>query len=294
MADSFIAEDSFIEETDSFQEEPTGRDPYSALSKVTSISNAPGFLDRLTASAKRKIAIFQKAGLEGLTLDNITLNDLPLWTDSDISSFTKQATKVEPRTTVEKIQGDVTKFGYSLIPMHIAGKLVGWGKVGLTKPQIIARTAAVGGILGGAEKPEEEGIGQRAIGAVKGAVGFAAFTAGAMGLQHILSQYSNAVMKRTLDKAMQIVAQIEPDISAMSTMKAYETLQSLTDKERNIVMNILRGKHGMPQKEWKSWFEKNIGGPAYEKFIDILDHITPPSIKEALVYRGIQRKKPIR
>src|SRR3990167_10751642 len=58
-----------------------------ALQKTEYIGARPGFMDRLTGSVKRKLAIFQKAGLEGLTLNNVTLNDLPIWAEADVDSF---------------------------------------------------------------------------------------------------------------------------------------------------------------------------------------------------------------
>lgn len=271
-------------------------DPYSSfgLDKVESISAAPGLMGRLKTSMKRKLAIFQKAGLEGLTLDNVTLNDLPLWSGADKDTFEKQATEVEPHTTVEKLEHDIIKFGYSLIPMYISGKLVGWGKAGLTKGQMVTRAAGVGGILGAAEKPGEEAIekhgelGARERAALKSAGIWGGITAAGMGIQHILSQYSKKTMKASLDKAMKTIASVEPEIKAMDTTKAWKMLQEITPHERHVVMNIMRGKWGMKQEVWKSWVEKNISEPAYIKFIDVLERVMPEKIKKAFIYRHAQ------
>lgn len=266
--------------------------PWRGLKKVEEIRKAPSPLERLTTSVKRKLAIFQKAGLEGLTLGNISLKDLPAFQDE--GTFNKVATQVEPITTTEKLQSDITKFGYSLIPFYLAGRVVGWGEVGLTKPQIIIRTAGVGGILGGLEKPSKEKIERegelkaREIGALKSAAIFGTITTGLIGAQKALSAYSQTHLKNVLSKATKTVEKITPKMEQLDTVGAYQVLQELSPYERNTVMNILKAKHQMPQQVYKGWFEKNIGEPVYNKLISTLEKVTPKTLKEKFIYRYAQ------
>jgi len=249
---------------------------------------------RLRASMNRKLSIFAKEGVKGLTLDNFEIDDLPLWIDAPEKSFAKQMLKVEPATTTEKILGDVTRLGYSLIPFYYGSKLVGLGKVGMGKAAITGRAALLGGVLGAAEKPPElkEGAGikeqvvGRGIGAAKGAAIFGGLTAGGFAAQNVLSKYSRGALLNTIKSARRNVKEVlKIGVDKLDTTKAYELLKSLPAKEQHAIFNILRGKHNMPQKIYKSWFEKNIGGPLYQSFVDKLDKVMPARVKEKFLYR---------
>lgn len=270
-----------------------GKGIETAFGKTEEIRRAPTWPEKLLVSVKRKHALLTKAGAKGLTFGYATPEKISYAYPEE---YRKQFLKTEPYTPIERVLTGTAETGYSLLPLAVGAEAVGLGKVGLggaalTRPQLVARTAALGGLLGGLEKPAEEEVaaygqwGAKGRKALSGATIFAGFTAGAMGLQTILSQYSQAHLKDVLVKATSVVEKIAPKMEQLDTIGAQQILQSLSPYERNTVFNILRGKWGMPQKVWKGWFERTIGEPVYNKLINRLERIMPESIKERFIYR---------
>lgn len=193
---------------------------------------------------------------------------------------------ITPKNAFEHGISAVTQFlAFGQVFKGLHG-VFGLGKQGLSTAQQVLRSAGVGGIFGALPKASPE---DRAMNAITSAVTFGGITAGGIGLQRQLSKISQKQLQRSLLKVKETVDSIEMGLKTESQYSQADVfkkiLGELPAKDRNIAMNVLRGKYNMPQAQYKNWYAKNIGDPLYKNIISKLEKYTPDAIKEKLIYR---------
>jgi len=200
--------------------------------------------------------------------------------------LSKEILSVKPKTPTEHGLSAAVQYSTFSKAFQPLSQVFGLGKKGIGLTSKILRGAGVGATIGAIQTGTPEERAQRAL--MSGTT-FGVLTGGGAVLMDRLAKYSTKHLTSVLNKAGMISSQIETGIKTKggySQAKAYQELMSgLNPMERNTVMNIIRGKHGMSQKQWRNWYQKKIGDPAYGKVIDFLDKHTPPWVKEKLVYR---------
>lgn len=193
---------------------------------------------------------------------------------------------IRPESPVEHIESAATQF-YGI------GKMVGpiAQVFGIGQPmsvgQTVLRNAGVGATIG-ALAPAETTEDRLRNTAVSGIIG-GGLSAGLVGAQGALANIGRKNLQKIVETGTKYVDALETGLKTGSTTSNAKTFQSLLSelnpKERNYVLNVMKGRYGMSQREYRNVYQRNIGDPAYKQIIGWVEKYTPDLIKEKLVYR---------
>ena len=225
--------------------------------------------------------------------------------------YTPVFEEFEPETVLEKATFYSSALGGFILPITAAAKVVGLGFGGAMRLvpalskipagiRIVGLSTATGAILGAAEKPE---VGEtRLESAVKTGALFGVFAGVGLGAQKVLAKRGIARLNNILAKSDDLEKVLkETEISLtkgskqiFSNPRIAAVLKGLKGGDKTIVLNIVKGKRGLPIELRKGWYEKHIGEPLYNKIVASLDKWKwgPVEwIKKNFVYRYGQPKE---
>lgn len=193
--------------------------------------------------------------------------------------------EVQPETVLEKGLYYSSALGGFILPLTAAAKVVGLGFGGAMRlvpalskipigVRIVGLSTATGAILGAAEKPEE-GVTRLEAAAKTGAL-FGVFAGVGLGAQKILAKRGIARLNKLLEKSESLGKELEVDFSKspkliLQNPRVQKVLEGLKGGDKTIVLNIVKGKAGLPIELRKGWYEKHIGEPLYNKIVTSLD-----------------------
>ncbi len=222
--------------------------------------------------------------------------------------YTPLFEEYQPDTALEKGLYYSSALAGFILPATLITKFVGFGFGGAmrlvptlskipTGVRVVGLSTATGGILGALKKPV--GKETRLKAAVTTGVLFGAFSAVGLGAQKILAKRGITRLNKLLDKSDELAKAADVNLSVSNKLvlqnpRVQKVLSGLRGGDKTVVINIVKGRQGLPIELRQNWYEKHIGAPIYNKLTTALDkwNWAPANwIKKQLVYRYGQPKE---
>jgi hypothetical protein len=272
---------------------PEKEDPHAVLSKIETIAPPESFdfIRQQYRLGKRKVMAVAEAFERGALLGYTPLTDrlFPegFKAERPGEKFIQYPAEVAGFAIPFAVgAGAASKTGSGLL------RILPWLSKVPRSARLIAKGTAIGTVLGAAEKPEEGET--RLAGAARGGITFGVLSGLGVAGQKFMAKRGAKYLNKILGAADDLEGILPKTIRQAAlplteqNAKALQVLSRLKPKEKNIVLNIVKGRRGFPVKQGQTWWEKNVGGPAYIKTIEWLNNrksAPAEAIKKKLVFR---------